>query len=133
MRVALIDGGGIAQTMSRIPFGGFAVLDIARSMRLKEKGPLSEKSIDLSSTKSHLQILDKYLSSLGLGDFGNTVDASGTSSDQQSVGQLEASSLHRFPIMHRVESRSTQKSANRSTTEPCLDLRRLSQPQGGVS
>lgn len=123
MYAALNYGGGIAQTMSRIPFGGFAVLDIARSMRLEEKGPLSEKSIDLSSTKSHLPILDKYSSSHGLGDFVDTVDASNTSSGQQSVEQLEAPSLHRYPIMHRVESRSTQQSANRSTTEPCLDLR----------
>ena len=126
MTVPLQHPGDGVRTMSRIPFGGFAVLDIARPPRPARTGALSRKRClfllfpgQIPSTGRNSLPCDMRLSSRGLDDFDCSFDGPEILSGRQSVRQMEASFPLRLPIMHRVDSGPTHSSANRSTTEPC--------------
>ena len=97
--------------MSRMPFGGFAVLDIARPLRGRDQGSLPKKAdcflpfISTHNINSRIVTCKKlYVSSLGLGDFVAFLGDQESNSCLQPVAQIEAPSQLRIPIMHRVES-----------------------------
>ena len=56
MREPRFQSGGIGRTMSRIPFGGFAVLDNARPMRPEEEGALSKKAVRFLDPRTELNL-----------------------------------------------------------------------------
>ncbi len=128
MRVPLLQRGGNGRTMSRIPFGGSAVLDIARPLRPEIKGALSKKAVRflfLPESESYFR-LRSWLSTrsfrrMGLGDFVIALDPREFDSRQQSACQIEAPFLRRTPLMHLVDINTTSKSANRSKTDLCVD------------
>ena len=75
MRVPLNNDDDIGRTMSRIPSGGFAVLDIILPNRARIHGALSGKLADLPLRKCFPKFVNMLLSSRGLGDFVDTVGA----------------------------------------------------------
>jgi hypothetical protein len=100
--------GDVKRSMSRIPFGGSAVLDIDRSPRRENEGVLSEKSCLLfrsdaggdTETKSSMASWKTH-PSLGLGDFVRASDSWDTHPYQKSACQMEApyllSNTHHAP------------------------------------
>jgi len=97
--------------MSRIPCGGFAVLDIAPPLCGNERGGLNgraDRFFDLRSihTKNSRNVLCRQLnvSSLGWGDFVAFLGDQEPASCRQPVNQIEAPSQRRIPIMHRAEA-----------------------------
>lgn len=111
MRAPLSKDRDKARTMSRMPCGGFAVLDIARPLRGRNQGSLptaadcSFQFTAIRNTYSRNVMCPKlYVSSLGLGDFVAFLGDQESYSCRQPVHQIEAPSQLRIPIMHRVES-----------------------------
>lgn len=111
MSVPLGICGGSVQALSRISFGGLAVLDSAHTLRDQNRGAHSKETLCLLPTntttlsnKKRALTRDSTESSLGLGDFDAAVDARDSQFRQQSVGQMEAPSYRRPPILHRAES-----------------------------
>lgn len=126
--------GDSEPTMSRIPYGGFAVLDIAGSPRRKHEGARSKIDfvISFTGTMKRSLVRDTEASPIGLGDFDCPWDAWELCSCQQSADQIGSALL--TPKTYRAPSRirSAQKSANRSVASACVKYQRPAQQQGGV-
>ena len=108
--------------MSRIPFGGYAVLDIARPLRLENEGALHKKAVrfHLSETgldSSPCREQNRQLRRLGSATSSVPWTSGGELPRQQSACQMEAPSLHRTPIMHLALSNPASTSANRSVAD----------------
>ena len=116
--------GDVSWSMSRIPFGGCAVLDIDQLTRRENEGVLPKKNClffrsesgGLSETLS-LMASWKTNPSLGLGDFGCALGSWDLRPKMKSACQMEGPYLCRIPIMHLVFSYKTSQSANKSTTD----------------
>jgi len=128
VRVPLFQPGRSGRTMSRIPCGGFAVLDIVRPLRLESKGAISKKAVRflfLPESESNFRLrfwsLTRSFRRMGLGDFVRALDVRESDSRQQSACQIEAPFHRRTPFMHLVDINTTSKSANRSKTGLCVD------------
>jgi len=119
--VPLSQAGDTGRTVSRIPFGGFAVLDTARPVRVPEEGDLPKKTLGVSSDKetpasvnSITLVATGIPRRLGLGDFVQALDDSQDSCQCQSACQMEAPISHRLPIRHLAASTQAFMSAYRS-------------------
>ena len=132
MREPSFKPGDSVRTMSRMPFGGFAVLDIARPLRPKGEGALSKKAVcfldspaDLLLPSSDNQDQGRQLCRLGLGDFGRASDSREIPSRKKFACQIEAPFPRRTPIQHLAAEQVACKSANRSAADlhpsPWLD------------
>ena len=128
MRVPLFQPGGSGRTMSRIPSGGYAVLDIARPLRPEVEGALSKKAVrflPVLGPDYYFRLLcwslTRSFRRMGLGDFVCALDVREFDSRQQSACQIEAPFHRRTPFMHLVDINTTSKSANRSKTDLCVD------------
>ena len=109
------------QAMSRIPFGGSAVLDIAWSLRACIRGAVSRKGVRfLLAQVSSSRPMTTSFRRMGLGDFGGLLNAQGFWPCGQLAGQMEAPIPRRTPFMHLVALVATSLSADRSTTNRCL-------------
>ena len=124
MREPRFQPGDIGRTMSRIPFGGFAVLDIARPTPPEEEGALSKKAVrflnprtDLNLTRNDQRNQGRQLCRLGLGDFGSALESRRINPFMKSACQIEAPFPRRTPILHRAAPIAASKSANRSAAD----------------
>ncbi len=123
VKVPLHQAGDAERTVSRIPSGGFAVLDTVRSARVSEKGELPKKTLRVPS----IQNLYAHAGSitlvepgnprrLGLSDFVRASDDCQFLSQRQSACQMEALIFRRIPFKHLASSSQALMSANRSKT-----------------
>ena len=145
MREPLFQRGDSGRAMSRIPFGGCAVLDIAHPLHLQVKGALQKKAVRFHSDRNTLVLRhasDRHreiqFRRLGLGDFVCALRAPGDPSWLQLACQMEAPNSRRTPIMHLVEPISAYQSANKSETvrsliRRCRSLNRLEVNSGTTS
>ena len=124
MREPLFDPGDSVRTMSRMPFGGSAVLDIARPLRSQTEEALSRKAMcfleppaDRHLPSNGKQEQGRQLCRLGLGDFEQTSDSREPRSRKKSAFQMEAPFPRRTPIQHLAAHHAACKSANRSATD----------------
>jgi len=113
--------GDTGRTVSKIPFGGFAVLDTARPARLPDDGELPKKPLGFpldqkDPAPAHCITLAAtgLPRRLGLGDFGCALDDWQLACQRQSACQMEAPISRRIPLRHLASPTQASMSANRS-------------------
>lgn len=113
--------GDTGRTVSRMPFGGFAVLDTAHPVRVPKEGELPKKPLGFPSDREQLHSVSSIdlvatgiPHRLGLGDFGSALDDCQQPCQRQSACQLEAPISRRIPLKHLASPKQASMSANRS-------------------